>query len=277
MFGVFITLLPKAAFSRLFGYLATIEVPIFTEAFRDVFCKLYTLDESEMQRPIKSYASLQKLFTRKLKEGARPLADSRVISPVDGVVSQGELIGEAGKMIQAKGRDYKLSSLLADSKWAEKYEGGCWATIYLAPFNYHRIHTPVKGEVTRVRHIPGQMWPVNKWSVENVAELFCVNERIISEIETPEGNFLMVKVAATNVGCITLDFLPSWWSANSADVTGVREWDGALPSLKKGEGLGCFELGSTVVIVADKKFVDENPEGFKVEKNQEITLGTSIS
>lgn len=275
MKSFFFHILPKSLVSRLFGLLASSKTPIWAPLFKNVFCKMYKLNEAEMQYKISEYPNLQALFTRRLKPGSRPLAQDLVVSPVDGKVSQcGELVNAELKMIQAKGRSYDLTGLLGDSHWASEYQGGQWATIYLAPFNYHRIHSPASGTVSRVKHLPGQLWPVNRWSVDNISELFCVNERLITELTTPQGGkILVVKVGATNVGRISLAF--SDWVTNEPGQFGAREW---IPNqtieLEKGAELGCFELGSTVILVLDAKARQEGI--FVPHLSQAVQVGQSL-
>lgn len=275
MKSFFFHILPKSLVSRLFGLLASSRTPIWAPLFKRVFCKMYALNEEEMEYKISEYSNLQALFTRRLKAGSRQIASDALVSPVDGKVSQcGELVNAELKMIQAKGRTYDLGGLLGDAKWASEYQGGQWCTIYLAPFNYHRIHSPVQGTVSRVKHLPGQLWPVNVWSVENISELFCVNERMITELQTPEGGkVLVVKVGATNVGRISLAFCD--WVSNEAGQFGAREW---IPEqeiqLDKGAELGCFELGSTVILICDAKARQDGL--FQSYLNQAVQVGQSL-
>jgi phosphatidylserine decarboxylase len=270
-------ILPRNLLSYLFGVLVSLELPLFSNLVKKIFLSLFDLVESESEKPFSSYPSLQKMFVRKLKDGARPLADSDFVIPVDGKVSQGGVLeSETLQLIQAKGKDYSLIDLLDDTKLAHQFVGGAWCTIYLAPFNYHRIHTPVAGEVLKATHIPGTLWPVNDWSVSNIEKLFCVNERVISEIKTPCGaKILMVKVGATNVGRITLSYTDELVS-NTSPI-----WKGDTASyipkepvvLTKGDELGCFELGSTVVIVADQKWSEEHPNWQSKYLGQAVSLG----
>lgn len=275
------TILPKSLVSRAFGALASSNLPIWAPLFKNTFCKIYNLNQDEMEKPLAEYPNLQALFTRRLKAHSRPLAYDTIVCPVDGKISQcGTLEDQTLKMIQAKGRDYNLAGLLKDPKWATEYQGGTWATIYLAPFNYHRIHSPMTGKVTRVRHIPGYLWPVNEWSVANVSDLFCVNERIITELEGENGaKALVVKVGATNVGKISLSFLS--WVSNQVGQFGVRDWtpDTNIPAqnieLAKGGELGCFELGSTVILILNKQAQADNL--FVNQLGQAVSVGQSLA
>jgi phosphatidylserine decarboxylase len=270
--------LPKNLLSFLFGWFATIQVPIFSALFRDVFCRLFDLDETEMHKPIKAYPTLQKLFTRTIKSEARVIADTEMVSPVDGKVSQTGSLTE-GQLIQAKGKNYDLAGLLGNAELASTFEGGKWATVYLAPFNYHRIHSPVNGIVKEAIYVSGNLWPVNEWSVGTIDNLFSVNERLTSLIEHPDGNLLVVKVGAYNVGRITIDY-SDHFIANKYGKKGNGEPLTYTPAEKvevtKGGGLGCFELGSTVVLIADKNFISKHPEAFKTQQGEVVRMGQAF-
>jgi phosphatidylserine decarboxylase len=270
-------ILPRNLISRLFGNLVSAQIPLLSPLIRDVFIKMYKLDSSESEFNLHSYPTLQKMFTRKLKPGARPLADDEFVSPVDGRLSQCGQLGLGGlRLIQAKGKTYSLEMLLGDEKLAKSFAGGTWATIYLAPYNYHRIHTPVAGRIQQAIHIPGTLWPVNEWSVEQIPDLFCINERMISIIEMPNGGTVaVVKVGATNVGRISLAYHPNM-VANMGQKT-VQNW---FPPQKievqKGDELGCFELGSTVVLILDAEVSVRNPDLFQSWMNKPVQMGQSL-
>jgi phosphatidylserine decarboxylase len=278
---LFFTLLPRTLMSRGFGFLATLELPVFSTAFRDVFIKIFQIDTHEAEKPLKAYPTVQAFFTRRLKEGARPIAEeASIVSPVDGKLSQwGRLDDEHLQMMQAKGRFYSLRSLVpVDSLWKD-YQGGAWATIYLAPYNYHRIHSPIAGKITRSWYVPGTLWPVNEWSVNNVADLFCVNERLITEIENDFGKILVVKVGATNVGRISLAYTDDIVT-NTHKVPEVdgdcAEWiSESSITLKQGDELGCFELGSTVILIASAGLI-ANEKHFDELLGQAVQMGQAL-
>jgi phosphatidylserine decarboxylase len=278
---ILFTLLPKNAVSLAFGKISSARIPVVSELIRDVFASAYQLNMSEAELPQKAYPNLQEMFTRRLRPGARPLADRDLICPVDGRLSQlGDL--DHGLLIQAKGRDYTAARLLGDAAWAASYTGGAWATVYLAPFNYHRIHTAVAGRVTRVMHVPGQLWPVNQWSVSNIDQLFCVNERISVEMETASGaKVTIVMVGATNVGSIRLAFPVAGreWRSNDSSVKRARRWlpsDERAPKLAKGDELGVFALGSTIVMLLDAKARAEFPELLTSPLDQNVVMGQAF-
>jgi len=169
---------------------------------------------------------------------------------VDGTLTQGgRFLFKAPTLTQIKGIDYKLQDLVGPDWDLKDYLPGGYLTIYLAPYNYHRIHSPLEGQITQVSYIPGALWPVNTWSVSHIPGLFVVNERITVEVSGAEGKVLVVMVGATNVGRITLDFLPGL-AGNGFPRCQDRLWrPSQLLPIAKGQGLGCFELGSTVILI----------------------------
>lgn len=246
-------LVPKNALSRGVGALlrAPLPAPVTRVAIRG-FARAYGVDVSESEHDATSYRTFNEFFTRRLREGARPFdADPALaISPVDGTVGQVGTI-DADTLVQAKGRLYSLSDFLVDADDAKAYEGGVFATLYLAPYNYHRIHSPLPGTVTGWSYVPGHLWPVNAAGVAEIDKLFAVNERLITHLETDFGRVVVAKIGATCVGRIR---------ATYADVVtndgGERRFkrvafDEALPVEKGGE-LGIFEMGSTVIVLFQK-------------------------
>ena len=278
---VLMKLLPKNLESRLFGNLINLKIPFLSKLARNLFAHAYALDMSEASRPLDSYANIGELFVRELLPGKRPVAESEVVSPVDGRESQtGSLEGPDAEMIQAKGKTYSLSSLLRDAELASRFSGGRFATIYLAPFNYHRIHSPVKGRLLSASYCPGTLWPVNPWSVERVEGLFCINERLTTRIAVDGGGeLLLVKVGATNVGRIVVNYAPNW-------ITNVGKLPRTSPRLdfspkeevrfEKGEEIGRFEMGSTVILVADRVLSERNPGLFASSLGKPVRMGQSL-
>lgn len=200
----------------------------------------------------RSYRSFDDFFTRKLRADARPVL-GEFVHPVDGVMSAKGPVTQ-GELIQAKGWTYDLKEFLGDEKLAAAYEGGSFATYYLCPADYHRVHSPLTGALTTARHIPGLLWPVNEWSVNNIRRLFNLNERVVLNFQSPKGMFSVVLVGATNVGHMTITHDPSivtnrWmWHAPTD-----RLYSPPVPT-KAGDELGIFHLGSTVVCLFDKSY-----------------------
>lgn len=245
---------PKRLMSRTVGVFMRIPIPPpLGWIFIPVFAKAFSIDMSEAERCPGAYRSFDAFFTRKLKEGARPLAQSVLVHPVDGRLTEQGTV-QSGQLIQAKGWTYDLAEFLGDRVLGAAYEGGHFYTYYLCPTDYHRVHAPTEGALTSARHIPGLLWPVNEWSVNNVRRLFNLNERVALNFESPHGRWSLVMVGAANVGKITVSLDPSittnrWmWHAPTD-----RSYS---PPLKVaiGDELGVFHLGSTVICVFEKTF-----------------------
>lgn len=280
-FYVFMKLLPKNAASRLFGAFTRLRIPVLSKVARTAFAKYYRLNMDEAEFPLSHYRNIGELFIRRLKPGMRPVANAEIVSPVDGVLSQtGTFDDGRQELIQVKGKTYSLCSLLRNDELARKFEGGAFATIYLAPFNYHRIHSPVKGELVDASYCPGTLWPVNVGSVERVEGLFCINERLTSRIRLEDGSeILVVKVGATNVGRIGVAYSDDLLTnAGILPRSGRRlDWmPNKIFTFEKGAELGRFEMGSTVILVVDKNIRARHPELFKSRVGQAVKVGEAL-
>lgn len=241
-------LLPRVALSRLFGRLARLEWPILSGLSVRLFHLVFPrIDLGEAARKNRGdYKSLQDFFTRTLEPGARPIADSLMVSPCDGAFGYSGSI-EKSTIFQAKGIPYSLSEFLGDSTLASIFEGGAYSTIYLAPWNYHRVHHPVTGRIVRVRHIEGDLWPVNRQAVDGIPGVFARNERAWVEVETEHGMVIIVMVGAYNVGSILLTARPQLGDGTTGD------WVPSEPiPVRAGDELGVFQMGSTVILVLDE-------------------------
>lgn len=247
--------LPRNHFSYLIGKIVHWRGPrIWAELTIRLFAKVYSINLDEAEKPVREYPSLGDFFVRKLKPEVRPLASgAAAIHPADSQISQSGHI-DSGRLIQAKGRDYFVQDLLASQEATQVYQDGFFITYYLCPTDYHRVHSPVRGVITKVTHIPGELWPVNKWSVENVHDLMSVNERIIVEIASDFGPVSVVFVGATNVGHIELSFDKSF-HGNQLTLSKNRivEYQTPIP-VEMGEELGMFRMGSTVVMLYPESF-----------------------
>lgn len=275
-FYLFMRLLPKCAVSRAFGAFTRLRIPVLSALSRNWFASHYKLDMNEAEHELSHYRNIAELFIRRLKPGARPVAGAEIVSPVDGMLSQA---GPVSEMIQAKGKAYTLESLLRSAELAKEFEGGKYATIYLAPFNYHRIHSPAAGRLVSALYCPGTLWPVNKGSVERVENLFCVNERLTSRLDCGEGKeILVVKVGATNVGRIAVEYSPGILTNAGKLPRSLERFDWKPHSeirFEKGAELGRFEMGSTVILVLNKKFADSNPGVFS-RVGQAVKVGEAL-
>src|SRR5437868_5546783 len=205
-----------------------------------------------------AYKSFNDFFTRALKPGARTFADADLICPVDGAISQFGRI-DKHSIIQAKGHAYTTQALLGgDAKLAEPYLDGSFATIYLSPKDYHRIHMPCDGRLTRMIHVPGALFSVNPVTAQGVPGLWARNERVVCLLEGARGPWSLVRVGATIAGSMQT----VWHGVVNAKRPGkVREWryDDQQIVLRKGEEMGRFLLGSTVIITFPKGDLAFNP------------------
>jgi phosphatidylserine decarboxylase len=208
---------------------------------------------------IASYASFNDFFTRPLKPGARPLAQADYICPVDGCISQfGAIVDD--QIYQAKGHDFSIAALIGgDAQLANQFRHGSFANLYLSPKDYHRIHMPVAGRLTRMIYIPGQLFSVNPTTARGIPGLFARNERVVCVFETSKGPFVMTLVGATIVGSMAT----VWHGVvNPPRSKEIREWryDDQDIRLDKGDELGRFLLGSTVVMLFPKDVLEFNAE-----------------
>ena len=251
--------LPKQALSTIAGKLAESEAGGLTTRVIRWFVQRYGVDLSEAvdADPI-SYRSFNEFFTRPLRAGARPLADAAFLCPVDGAISQFGAI-EHDQIFQAKGHRYSTVALVGgDRSLAARFENGAFATLYLSPRDYHRIHMPVDGRLTRMIHVPGALFSVNPATARGVPGLFARNERVVCVFEAGFGPFVLILVGATIVGSMA-----TVWhgTVNPPRVREIREWcyDDQQIVLKKGDEMGRFLLGSTVVVLFPKDTLHFNP------------------
>ncbi len=241
--------LPKQALTALAGKLAHIEGGGVTRAVIRWFIKRYGVNMTEAAQPDPAaYPSFNAFFTRPLRDDVRPLAYADFVCPVDGAISQLGAI-QADRIFQAKGHDYTATALLGgDAELAAHFVDGSFATIYLSPRDYHRIHMPCSGRLTRMIHVPGELFSVNPLTARGVPGLFARNERVVCVFESDFGPFVQVLVGATIVGSMAT----VWHGTVNPPRTGkLREWrygdDDVV--LAKGAEMGRFLLGSTVVLL----------------------------
>lgn len=253
---------PKHALSRVVGWFAAARAGWFTQLFIRWFIKQYKIDMSEaVHEDPRAYDTFNAFFTRALKPELRPLlaqADDQFAQPVDGSISQlGEI--KDGRVFQAKGHDYSLIELLGgDPRDAHSFKNGDFATIYLAPKDYHRIHMPYTGVLRKMIYVPGDLYSVNPLTVANVPNLFARNERVVAIFDADFGKFAMVLVGATIVASIG-----TVWSDTVTPPRGakVHSWDYPASgeqalTLEKGAEMGHFKLGSTVIVVFPEDVID---------------------
>jgi len=242
-------LLPKHALSRLIAKAAESQTVWLKNALieRAIASFDINIDEAESD-DINDYKNFNSFFTRALKDGVRPIDndDQAVVSPADGAVSQAGPINHH-KIIQAKGSDYSVSRLLGDSQQAKSYENGSFATIYLSPRDYHRVHIPAAGKLISTRYIPGDLFSVNDQTAQALPNLFARNERLVCEFESENGNFVVVFVGAMLVAGIET----VWGGFETPGRGAIRETDFSDRDLsyKKGDEIGRFKFGSTVILL----------------------------
>ena len=263
-------LLPKQALTELAGRFARWQGGRWTHAVIRWFIKRYQVNMEEAADPdVTHYASFNDFFTRALQPGARPLAHAQWVCPVDGAISQfGRIDGD--QIFQAKGHRYSTRALVGgDAQLAAQFQNGDFATIYLSPKDYHRIHMPAAGRLLRMIHVPGDLFSVNPATAQGVPGLFARNERVVCVFDT----FVMVLVGATIVGSMAT----TWHGVvNPPRSPTVREWhyDDDAIYLQQGDEMGRFLLGSTVVMLWPSNTVVINKHW---EPGMGVRLGEKMS
>ena len=254
-------LIPKLALTRFAGFVASARAGALTHWIIRRFVARYGVDLSEAQLSQPSdYASFNEFFTRPLREGARPQADAAYVCPVDGAISQFGRI-ERDQIFQAKGHQYSTQTLVGgNAALARQFDDGEFATLYLSPRDYHRIHMPCTGRLLRMIHVPGDLFSVNPATARGIPGLFARNERVVCVFEDEAGRpFVLTLVGATIVGSMAT----VWHGVVNPPRPGtVREWryDTQEVVIAKGAEMGRFLLGSTVVMLFPKDTLSFNPD-----------------
>jgi phosphatidylserine decarboxylase len=253
-------LLPKKLLTQFGGLVARTKGGPLTHAIIRDFVARYKVNMQEAADPrIESYASFNEFFTRPLRDGARPLADAPFVCPVDAAISQFGPI-KNDQLFQAKGHSYSTCSLVGgDQTLAHQFDHGHFATLYLAPKDYHRIHMPCEGRLKRMIYVPGELFSVNPLTARHVPGLFARNERVVCEFECAHGPMVLVLVGATIVGSMAT----VWHGVvNPPRTRAVREWryDDQSVVLAKGAEMGRFLLGSTVILLFPANVVTFTPD-----------------
>ncbi len=253
-------LIPKQALTVFAGWVAGGQWGGVTTAIINWFVKRYNVNMAEAANPdTASYNSFNTFFTRPLRADARPLAAAPLVSPVDGAISQcGPIAGD--RVFQAKGHSYSTLALLGgDAALAAEFQDGQFATLYLSPRDYHRIHMPCAGQLKRMVYVPGELFSVNPTTARGVRGLFARNERVVCVFDGEFGPFVMVLVGATIVGSMAT----VWHGVVNPPRPGtVREWTYEMGNiaLAQGEEMGRFLLGSTVVMLFPKGAMQFKPD-----------------
>ena len=252
-------LLPKKAITALAGKIAGLRGGAATSALIRWFVKRYNVNMAEAANPdVASYPTFNEFFTRPLKEGARPIADTDFICPVDGAISQFGPI-RADQIFQAKGHQYSTTALVGgDAGLAAEFENGSFATLYLSPRDYHRIHMPCDGLLRRMIYVPGDLFTVNPVTARGVPGLFARNERVVCVFDSDNGPFVLTLVGATVVGSMAT----TWHGVvNPPRSSHIGDWyyDQQGIVIRKGAEMGRFLLGSTVVMLFPQPGLQFNP------------------
>jgi phosphatidylserine decarboxylase len=215
------------------------------------FARMVGADLDEPDRELIGYASLGEFFARRLRPGARPIAGGwgAVVAPSDGLVTAVGVV-EDGALIQAKGHTYSLAALVADDEFARALDGGSYVTVYLSPRDYHRVHAPVDGALHGWRYVPGSRWPVGQRFIDRVPSLYTRNERAIARVETDDGPVAIAMIGAMGVGNLWLTHAAASTRRRRVHAGELWRIDCIPPiPIDRGEELGAFLLGSTVVVV----------------------------
>ncbi|HIG89291.1 MAG TPA: phosphatidylserine decarboxylase [Candidatus Thioglobus sp.] len=249
---------------------ARIENTWLKNTFTHWFVKAYQVDLSQAKREqVEDYKHFNDFFTRSLKIGARPIADSAIVCPVDGAVSQVGKINNA-QILQAKGRDYSVNQLLGNDSRSVDFTDGFFATIYLSPKDYHRIHMPYDGKLISMDYIPGDLFSVNQQTAQNVDNLFARNERVVCYFQTEFGLAAFVLVGAIFVGS-----MQTVWHGqiNPPYKKQVQHFDYLDQDikLKKGEEMGRFNMGSTIIMLSPNQ---DNP--FNLSELERVRMGQAL-
>ncbi|WP_340121348.1 archaetidylserine decarboxylase [Methylobacter svalbardensis] len=259
--------LPHHALSQIMSKLTHCENKVWKNLFIKQIIRHYGVNMDEALEPdINAYLSFNKFFTRELKPGVRPLSTERnaIVCPADGAVSQAGAITD-GKIFQAKGKNFTATDLLGgDAERAEPFNNGIFTTIYLSPKDYHRLHMPLTGTLKEMVHIPGRLFSVNQATVNSVPGLFARNERVAAIFDTDSGPMALILV-----GAIFVSSVETVWHGvvTPPSISSVQSWqygDNA-PTLKIGEEMGRFNMGSTIIVLFGKDKAQWDAE-FKAEK-----------
>ena len=259
-------------YSRIFGKFTRMKKPRwFVKRVIRKYCGIFEINLEEVKKPLDEFETLSDFFIRELKEGTRPVnTDEKIIvSPTDSLVLENSKISGSGKVFQIKGMEYSIKSLVKDYVNTDKYKNGTYFQLYLSPKDYHRIHFPFDCTVKKVFYIPGKLLPVNIFSLENFKQVFAVNERVLLVVEKDGIEVLIVLVGAFNVGRIVLSFTDFITNTGkkTANVINLDNY-----RAKKGEELGMFMMGSTVLL-----FFPENSIESLVKSGQYVKVGQPIA
>ncbi len=270
---IIVGILPKSLISRIFGYTALIPLPSFLlNMIIKWYSKKYGVLLDEAVIPERGFKNLNSFFTRKLKDGVLKIDNDEksVVATTDSRIDEfGDITDDI--LIQAKGLDYSLRDLIP-SVMAESFIDGKFITLYLSPGDYHRIHSPVTGKITGFYNIPGKLYSVQESVVKSLKGLFVVNERLVTYIDTGRGITAVCKIGALNVGKISIPYDDAVTNKFLRKRNEVIYSEGERPDIRKGEEVGVFNLGSTVIILFQKGMMDFAP----INRGDKVRVGQTI-
>lgn len=266
-------LLPRKIISKKIGRLAFTRFPKWLQPHLNLaFAKYVGANIHETEFPYYDYNSVGDFFIRRLKSSARPISTNFLIHPCDSEIYQNGKIS-SGTLIQAKGQFFSLEKFIQIADAKDKFEGGYFVTYYLSPKDYHRVHSPIDGYITQIQYCVGDLWPVNQWGIKNIKELYNQNERVYVEIASDHGPVGVVFVGATNVGSIGLSFdkkvFTNWKmdSQNKIYETPIQ--------IRKGEELGLFKMGSTVVVLYNSELIQPFLNNLNIQRH--VKVGAALT
>jgi phosphatidylserine decarboxylase len=243
--------LPLSYLSWCLGMLANLPLPQPLARWSiQIFSRVYGIDASTATLPVSQFRSIGEFFTRDIKPEERPCGEG-FLCPVDGMLRQHYTLSPGVSIPQVKGREYTLEALLGEDELTSRLRSGVLWNLYLSPADAHHIFAPAAGQVVKTIHIPGKLWPVNDWALHSVDALFAVNERVVTFIETGAGLVAVVMIGATNVGRIALRYMEFETNLRPWQAKSIRTFEHAGISVKAGQKLGTFKMGSSVIVVAE--------------------------
>lgn len=269
-------MLPRKRMSRAIGRIAAFPPTqsLLAQAI-DVYTRAYRVDMAEAEIPPGGFRTFDEFFTRRLKPGSRPIegGEDTLVSPADGLLEDVGPI-ERGSILRVKGQSYEVGELLGDPADAARFAGGQFAVVYLSPRDYHRVHAAVHGPIHAVRHIGGTLLPVNRFGVNHYPRLFARNERVaVFQQSETHGEVATVLVGAIGVGRISVAFDPSIMTNVGRGPTTQRYHPAHAPVLERGDELGTFHLGSTVVLLTGP----DQPSSLLVRAGERMRVGRAMA
>ncbi len=271
----FLFIIPKNIISKIIGQITNIKKhPKIVKIKILIFIKIFNIKLSTTQKPLDMFFSLQDFFIRKIKDNKIfiNINYNTFISPSEGYIATNGII-KYKKIFQSKNKNYNINNLIKELNILKKFLNGSFITIYLSRKNYHRFHMPFNAKIFHTIHIPGHLWPVNFWAVNNINKLFCINERIIISMKYKKIYFIIIAIGATMVGKIHLNFDKKITTNKNKQETIKRIYNYKNIFSKKGIEIGQFKFGSTIIILTEKKFLNIN----KTKKYLFLILGQEIN